>query len=129
MTPCRSGAPRAIRATIRWSVTCATRACSRSPAAPRRCCARWSPPLFWAASCRRHGTATCRKTSPGRICVATSNRHRRAPKFAPDRSPDGSDLRGEDFALKHLALNDLALERLALEGLALEGLGLKECEP
>jgi hypothetical protein len=62
--------------------------------------------------------------SPGWICIVTSNRHHRVPKFGRDRSPDGSGLRVEDLVRK-----DLALKHLALKGLALKDLGLKEWEP
>ena len=46
----------------RWKEWRATCACSPSAAAPRRCCARWSPPKCWAGSCRRPATATGPKT-------------------------------------------------------------------
>ena len=40
-----------------WRATCA---CSPSAAAPRRCCARWSPRACSAGSCRRRATAMSR---------------------------------------------------------------------
>ncbi len=49
--------------TAAWNAWRATCACSPSAAAPRRCCARWSPPRCWAGSCRRRATAMRPKPS------------------------------------------------------------------
>ena len=57
-TRCRSSARRDTPATTRWSAMCATRACSRSPAAPRRSCATSSPRRCSAGASRRRATGT-----------------------------------------------------------------------
>src|SRR5262245_42314548 len=50
-------APPVTRATDRWSAWCATRACSRLVAAPRKFCAPWSPRRCSAADSRKPATA------------------------------------------------------------------------
>ena len=54
---CRCSARAVIRATARLSAWSGMRACSRSAAARRRCCAPLSPAASWGVNCRRPAMA------------------------------------------------------------------------
>jgi alkylation response protein AidB-like acyl-CoA dehydrogenase len=72
-------------ASFPWSAWRATCACSPSAAAPRRCCARWSPPGCWAGSCRRNATATRQSAR----CATPRSKH--ASNFREGRCAGGAD--------------------------------------